>query len=268
MRKLKNIIPATSNETDREIDKKLKDRFEILESMTQAAIDGDIKSLIVSGPAGLGKSFTVEEALEAADPQELNHTVVRGYVKATGLYRTLWEYKEKGQIVIFDDSDSVFGDDTALAMLKAVTDSTERRRVSYLADYDMVDSDANIIPRQFQFDGTIIFITNLDFDALIDKNNKLSPHLAAMVSRSHYIDLAVKTQRDYFIRIKQVLKQGLLANKGLTKAQERKVLKFIDQNSADLREMSLRVALKLADLIKRNPASFEKMAKVTVLRGL
>ena len=41
MRKLKNIIPATSNETDREIDKKLKDRFEILESMTQAAIDGD-----------------------------------------------------------------------------------------------------------------------------------------------------------------------------------------------------------------------------------
>ena len=57
MRKLKNIIPATSNETDREIDKKLKDRFEILESMTQAAIDGDIKSLIVSGPAGLGLSL-------------------------------------------------------------------------------------------------------------------------------------------------------------------------------------------------------------------
>ena len=78
----------------------------------------------------------------------------------------------------------------------------------------------------------------------------------------------MKTQRDYFIRIKQVLKQGLLANKGLTKAQERKVLKFIDQNSADLREMSLRVAIKLADLIKRNPASFEKMARVTVLRGL
>ena len=123
MRKLKNIIPATSNESDREIDKKLKDRFEILEQMTQAAIDGDIKSLIVSGPAGLGKSFTVEEALEAFDPDERNHTVVRGYVKPTGLYKTLWEYKEKGQIVIFDDSDSVFSDDTALAMLKAVTDS-------------------------------------------------------------------------------------------------------------------------------------------------
>ena len=34
MRKLKNIIPATSNESDREIDKKLKDRFEILESIS------------------------------------------------------------------------------------------------------------------------------------------------------------------------------------------------------------------------------------------
>ncbi len=268
MKKLKNQIPATSNETDREIDKKLKDRFDILEQMAQAAIDGDVKSLIVSGPAGLGKSYTIEEALEEADPNEINHTVIRGYVKPTGLYKTLWEYKDKGQIVVFDDSDSVFSDDTALAMLKAVTDSTERRRVSYLAEFNLVDSESQVIPRTFQFDGTIIFITNLDFDALIDKNNKLSPHLSAMVSRSHYIDLAMKTKRDYFIRIKQVVKAGLLQSKGLTQAQERKVLKFIENNSDNLREMSLRVALKLADLIKRNPSTFEKMARVTVLRGL
>ena len=145
MRKI--TIPSRSNETDREIDKKLKNRFSILKLMTQAAISGDVKSLIISGPAGLGKSFTVEEALENWDPEEENHTVVKGYVKATGLFRTLWEYREKGQMIVFDDSDSIFNDDTTLAMLKAVTDSTEKRKVSYLADYDMVDSEANIIPR-------------------------------------------------------------------------------------------------------------------------
>ena len=264
----KNIIPATSNETDKEIDKKLKTRFSILEMMAKAAIEGDIKSLIVSGPAGLGKSFTIEEALEEADPTEKDHTVVKGYVKATGLYRTLWEYKDKGKMVVFDDSDSIFNDDTTLAMLKAVTDSTERRKVSYLSEFNMVDEDANVIPRTFQFDGTIVFITNIDFDAIIEKGNKLAPHLAAMVSRSHYIDLAMKTRRDYFIRIKQVLKQGLLKRKGLTQKDENKVLRFIEKNQDNLREMSLRVALKLADIIKKHPKQFEQIAKVTVTRGL
>ena len=265
----KHTLPLNSNETDKEIDKKLKNRFNILEMMAKAAIEGDIKSLIVSGPAGLGKSYTIEEALEEADPTERNHTVVKGYVKATGLYRTLWDYKDKGKMVVFDDSDSIFNDDTTLAMLKAVTDSTEKRKVSYLSEFNMVDEDSNVIPRTFQFNGTIVFITNIDFDAIIEKGNKLAPHLAAMVSRSHYIDLAMKTRRDYFIRIKQVVKEGLLKKgKGLNQREENKVVRFIENNQDNLREMSLRVALKLADIIRKHPRQFEEIAKVTVTKGL
>ena len=274
MNKNKNVLDlnvqpkAISNETDLQIDQKLKDRFEILEMMTNAAINGDVKSLIVSGPAGLGKSFTVEQALETWDPEELNHTVIRGYVKATGLYKTLYQYRNKGQMIVFDDSDSIFMDDTTLAMLKAVCDSTERRRVSYLSEFNMVDEEsADVIPRSFQFDGTIVFITNLDFDSIIEKGNKLAPHLSAMVSRSHYIDLAMKTRRDYFIRIKQVVKQGLLSAKGLNRHQEVTVMRFIEKHQDKLREMSLRVAIKLADLVKTHPDRFEVMAKVTVCKG-
>jgi hypothetical protein len=264
-----NVQPkAISQETDAQIDQKLKDRFEILEMMTNAAIDGSVKSLIVSGPAGLGKSFTVEQALESWDPEELNHTVIRGYVKATGLYKTLYQYRNKGQMIVFDDSDSIFMDDTTLAMLKAVCDSTERRRVSYLSEFNMVDEEsADVIPRSFQFDGTIVFITNLDFDSIIEKGNKLAPHLSAMVSRSHYIDLAMKTRRDYFIRIKQVVNQGLLSAKGLNRHQEVTVMRFIEKHQDKLREMSLRVAIKLADLVKTHPDRFEVMAKVTVCKG-
>lgn len=274
MNKNKNVLDlnvqpkAISNETDLQIDQKLKDRFEILEMMTNAAINGDVKSLIVSGPAGLGKSFTVEQALETWDPEELNHTVIRGYVKATGLYKTLYQYRNKGQMIVFDDSDSIFMDDTTLAMLKAVCDSTERRRVSYLSEFNMIDeASADVIPRSFQFDGTIVFITNLDFDSIIEKGNKLAPHLSAMVSRSHYIDLAMKTRRDYFIRIKQVVKQGLLSAKGLNRHQEVTVMRFIEKHQDKLREMSLRVAIKLADLVKTHPDRFEVMAKVTVCKG-
>ncbi len=257
-----------TTESDAAIAKKLKDRFEILEDLTNAAIEGDVKSVIVSGPAGLGKSYTVEQALEVWDPDEKKHTVIRGYVKGTGLFKTLWQYRRPGQVIVFDDSDSLFMDDTTLGMLKAVCDSTEKRRVSYLAEFNMIDeTDATVIPRSFVFDGTIIFISNLDFDAVAAKGGKLAPHLSAMISRSHYIDLAMKSRRDYLIRIKQVLKLGLLKARGLDSKQERKVMKFIETNQDSLREMSLRIAIKLGDLLKRNPRTFEKMARVTCCKG-
>ena len=133
----------------------------------------------------------------------------------------------------------------------------------------MVDErTAQVIPRQFQFDGTIVFISNLDFDAIADKGGKLAPHLQAMISRSHYIDLAMKTRRDYLIRMKQVIKEGLLSKRGLSKSQERKVVRFIEKNQDYIREFSLRIAIKLGDLIKRNERTFEKMAKVTCCKGL
>ena len=258
-----------TQETDSQIARKLRDRFEVLEVMTQAALSGDINSLIVSGPAGLGKSYTVEKCLEEWDPQEKKHTVIRGYVKATGLFKTLFQYRNKGQVIVFDDSDSLFLDDSTLAMLKAVCDSTDRRRVSYLAEFNMVDErTAQVIPRQFQFDGTIVFISNLDFDAIAEKGGKLAPHLQAMISRSHYIDLAMKTRRDYIIRMKQVIKEGLLSKRGLSKSQERKVVRFIDTHQNYVREFSLRIAIKLGDLVKRNERTFEKMAKVTCCKGL
>ena len=258
-----------SDETDAEIDRKIRDRFEVLETITNAALYGDINSLIVSGPAGLGKSYTVEDCLAKWDPDERNHTVIRGYVKATGLFKTLYQYRRKGQVIVFDDSDSLFMDDSTLAMLKAVCDSTDRRRVSYLAEYNMIDEDtATLIPRQFQFDGTIVFISNLDFDAIAEKGGKLAPHLTAMISRSHYIDLAMKTRRDYLIRMKQVIKQGLLKKRGLTKRQENRVVSFIEDNQDHIREFSLRIAIKLGDLVRRDGRSFEKMARVTCCKGL
>ena len=260
-------MPVTT-ESDIEIAKKLKERFEILEDLTNAAIEGAVKSVIVSGPPGLGKSYTVEQALEAWDPDEKHHTVIRGYVKGTGLFKTLWQFRRPGQVIVFDDSDSLFMDDTTLGMLKAVCDSTEKRRVSYLAEFNMIDeTDASVIPRTFVFDGTIIFISNLDFDAVAAKGGKLAPHLGAMISRSHYIDLAMKSRRDYLIRIRQVLKLGLLKKRGLDASQERQVMRFIEKNQDNLREMSLRIAIKLGDLLKRNPSKFEKMAQVTCCKN-
>ena len=68
-----------------------------------------------------------------------------------------------------------------------------------------------------------------------------------MISRSHYIDLRMVTKRDYLIRIKQVVAQGLFGSM-LTVDQISKVMDYIEVNVDTLRELSLRMALKIGQL--------------------
>ncbi len=251
-------------ETDDQIEQRIAERFDILDTLTESCISGLARALIVSGPAGLGKSYTVEHRLQAWDPNDLNHTIIKGYVRATGLVKLLYQYRHAGQVIVFDDADTIFFDDTSLNLLKAVCDTTERRRVSWLSEGKLVDDEsAELIPRSFDFEGTIIFISNYDFDAMIDRGHKLAPHLQALVSRSHYIDLAMKTRRDYLVRIRQVIAMGLLSH--LTLDEQADVITFIECNHESLREMSLRIAIKIGALRKQSD-NWEKIARITCCR--
>jgi len=257
-----------STETDAQISARLTERFDILADLADAAISGEARALIVSGPAGLGKSFTIEKTLEKWDPNGSDHTVVKGYVRATGLFKLLWQHKDAGKVLVFDDADTIFFDDTSLNLLKAVCDTTDKRIVSYLSEGKLVDEDtAMVIDNRFEFNGTIIFITNYDFDAMIEKGHKLAPHLQALVSRAHYIDLAMKTARDYMVRIRQVIDAGLLKGRGLTVDQEKDVVDFIVKNQAKLRELSLRIALKVAVIRKSDKKNWEATARVTCCKN-
>jgi hypothetical protein len=262
-------IVSSKVETEEEIETRINERFFVLDEFTNFAVQGEVRSLIISGPAGLGKSYTVEKVLKNWDSSGDNHTVVKGYVKATGLYRLLYQHRFRGQILVFDDADTIFFDDTSLNMLKAVCDTNDTRRVSYMSEYVMIDGDSSeILPKSFEFNGTIIFITNLDFDAMIEKNHKLTPHLQAMVSRSHYIDCGMKSKRDYIVRIKQVMKDGLLTDKGLSYNEQFDVMKFIEDNQDNLRELSLRMALKIGSVRKmNNNGKWQSIARITCCKN-
>ena len=259
-----NIEPA---ETDEQIEAKLAARFEILEMMTHAAIQGDVRALIVSGPPGLGKSYMVHETL-ANSPCSNDHSVVKGYVKATGLFKLLHRHRHAGQVLVFDDADEIFNDDTALTLLKTVCDSSKRRIVSYLSEAILIDEETSErIPKTFEFEGTIVFITNLDFDAIIERGGRLAPHLSALVSRAHYIDLAMKTKRDYLIRIRQVISQGLLNDIGLDEEGKNDVAEFIEEHKDRLRELSLRMALKVAHIRKGGSIHWRRFAVGTCCKN-
>ena len=248
-------------ETDEQILDKLTERFEILEQMTAMAIAGDVRGLIVSGPAGLGKSFTVEHALTRYDPKEEKTEIVKGYMRATGLYKKLWEYRTKGHVLVLDDADTVFFDDISIAFLKAALDTTDRRMIGYHAESTLVDDSGSLIPNKFEFNGTVIFITNYNFDDMIARGHKLAPHLQALVSRSMYIDLKMNTVRDYLIRIRMVLKLGILRALGLNAVEQAEVVAYIETNYDKLRELSLRMAIKIAKC-RKNGGNWQRLVRV------
>ena len=260
-------IPYDNNpsETDEAISARIADRFDILSVLTESCISGDSRALVISGPAGLGKSHTVEHALAQWDPSGNNYTIVKGYVRPTGLVKMLWSYRNAGQVIVFDDADAIFFDDVSLNLLKAVCDTTEKRTVSWLSEAALIDDDTSVrIPRSFQFDGSIIFLSNYDFDAMIAKGHKLAPHLQALMSRSHYLDLSMKSRRDYLVRIQQVIDQGLLSH--LDAFSRLQVRLFVDKNADNMRELSLRSCIKLGNLIKSSPDNWQKIASVTMLK--
>ena len=263
---LGQVFAEETHETDEQILARLDERFEVLEDMTAMAFTGDVKGLVVSGPPGVGKSFTIFDAIKQIDDSRVE--VISGKVKTTGLFKLLYRHRKPGHVVVFDDSDTILTDEDSLNMLKKVIDTMKDRNVSYLADYDMVDeASGDVIPKTFKFEGSIIFITNLDFDALIGRGHRLAPHLEAIVSRSHYIDLAMKTRRDYMLRIKQVIGQGMLTEQGLTDIQTKEVVDFIEENQDNLRELSLRIAVKLGVLC-RTQKNWKRTARVTCCRGI
>jgi hypothetical protein len=264
------IALETLPESDEEVIERIRQRFEILDEMATAATTGDIRAMIVSGPPGVGKSYGVERIVEKAclfdmvSGKRLRAEVVKGSATALGLYSTLYKYSDSNCVLVFDDCDSILVDDVALNLLKGALDSGKKRKISWLSDSNLLRREG--IPDSFNFNGSVIFITNLKFDQM--KSQKLRDHLDALQSRCHYLDLTLDTMRDKVLRIKQIAKDGeLFSEYDFDQAVQDEIISFLEENKNKFREMSLRMAIKVADLRKSFPLKWKAMAEVTCMRS-
>jgi hypothetical protein len=262
--------PTRSTETDEQAMDRIRERFDILHEMTKATVTGDIRAMIVSGPPGVGKSFGVEQEIEKAclfdklAGKRLRAEVVKGSATPIGLYQTLYKYSDSNCVIVFDDCDSILLDDVALNLLKGALDSGKKRKISWLSESSSLRREG--IPDSFEFKGSAIFITNLKFDKM--KSQKLRDHLDALQSRCHYLDLTLDTMRDKILRIKQIAKDGVLfADYDFTPEVQDDIIDFMDANQNRLREMSLRMAIKIADLRKMSVLNWKRLAETTCMKS-
>ena len=256
-------------ETELEAMDRIAMRFSVLDEMSKACIAGDIRAMIVSGPPGVGKSHGVTTQMEKASMfdkisgKRPRFEIVKGAISGIGLFATLYKYSDSKNVLVFDDCD-VWEDQDALNVLKGALDSGKTRRISWNKDSRLLRDEG--VPNTFNFNGSVIFITNLNFADR--RSNKIKAHLEALQSRCHYLDLTIDTERDKMLRIKQVHRDadgGLFADYDFEADQSQMVLDFMWDNQDKLREISLRMALKIADLVKISP-NWRNLATATCMK--
>lgn len=227
----------------------INERFSFVEKLVNMVASNIQPSAIITGEGGLGKTYTVTKTLEANGYKDISDladfqvgtivntrrcfTMVKGYSTAKGLYRTLFENNKS--IIVFDDCDAVLKDPVALNLLKGALDSYGKRIISWNAD--MKDDD---LPRSFNFEGRVIFISNMEQDR-IDQ---------AIRSRSMMIDLSMTADQ-------KIDRMEFIANSAeflpeFTKEHKQDALALIREVANEAKEISLRTLISVTKIRASN----------------
>ena len=248
---------------------RINERFTVLWNLANGVVKGVVRSMIVSGAPGVGKSHTINEVLgEAALKGKIKFKMIHGMVTPIHLYKLLYENRNAQDVIVLDDSDDVFKDETALNLLKAALDTSKRRHVSYFSESRLLKDED--IPCEFDYEGAIIFITNMDFQRYIDADRgNFARHFAALKDRSLYLDLKLHRAKDLVAWIQyMVTKRDILVQSAdLSKDEQKMVLDFIGTNYEKISDLSIRTALKLAQFIKMDAKGWEATARMITFRS-
>lgn len=104
-----------------------------LSQLVEMACKGSLRSLLIYGGPGTGKTFTIMQTIKNA-----GMVAGKDYVKISGkaspiaIYQTLFMFREGGMI-LFDDCDSMWGNEDATNILKAALDTSPVREISWNA---------------------------------------------------------------------------------------------------------------------------------------
>lgn len=271
-RRTKAQIEAARHE---QMTQQIQERFDLMEDMVLAVKRGAIPSMVITGPAGIGKSHTLEKLLnkfmvpiKQDDGNYFNSvTIVKGAISGINLYGLLFEYRRPGQLIVFDDCDSVFWRPDCANVLKAVLDTTPKRMVSWMTQAPYLKQ--NGIPQQFNFKGSVIFCTNFIFDEVVRKKN--FAHIMALESRTFFFDTTL-TEENKIIWIRHLARESNLLKRfvydedpEIDKQKKEEMVNFLFQHKSALREISLRTLIKVSQLVVAFPDRWQDMARKTLM---
>lgn len=229
-----------------EYGKPLKEQLEAMEQLATLVARKSVPSLMISGGAGIGKSYLVEKSVrDVLGPESagkwVSHT---GTISPVEAYRQL--YRNNGKTIVFDDIDTLFKTEEGRNVLKGALDTKPVRSVAWLkrnpnmydpkvvtdpAERKRLENDHDMVPNKFDYNGSVIFISNKPI-------TEIDPD-GAIASRSLSINLTPNPKEvlEYMEHILPFIVVDVVADNGQTYRVD----------------APIEVKKKVLDIIKKNP---------------
>jgi hypothetical protein len=245
--------------------KDVLETYETVQTMTEmfATNPNSVsRGLLISGNAGMGKTHFVKEAFKSADTDENNVTFVKGSsVTAPAMFCLLYQSREKGQIIVFDDTDIIHKSSAERAaildMFKAATEPTLESRILgwHRATPNQLMKD-NDVPMEYDFQGSIVWITN---DSIEEMRKVCKGHWNAIASRFTQIEAWFEDHQKIAYTLHLIEHIDMLGKNCTVKVGGWNdeviddTVTYMNEHYRHLKDITPRTAIKIADIRNTYP---------------
>lgn len=249
--------------------KRVINKFETIEAVATKFLTGDMaqRGMLISGDAGTGKSHYIMKAFIDTDTTSRVSYYKSENFTPPALYTILWKNRRKGDVIVFDDCalEGLTGQgfQNLVGWLKGGLDISKdknKKMIGYRAATKNALFEEEGVEPQFAFEGSIIWITNSSFEKL---SKKFGEHWDAIQTR--FIPVPVKLTREekymytqYLISELDILGEKCEAKEGgYSDEVIDNTIEYLSENYESLREVTPRVAIKVADTMSVYPDMWE-----------
>jgi hypothetical protein len=247
--------------------KRVIEKFTTIQNISEVFVTGNSaqRGLLISGDAGTGKSHYVKQAFITT-----NTTTKVDYQKsktftAPALYAKLWENRRKGDVIVFDDCslESLTGEsfNKFVSWMKGGLEiSKDKKMIGYEAATKNKLFEELGVESEFSFEGSIIWITNARFDKLA---KKFGDHWDAIKTRFMGIEVFLTKEEKYMYtnflinEVKMLGENCEAIEGGYSDEIINATLNYLDENYENIKEITPRVAVKVADTMNSYPTMWK-----------
>lgn len=213
-----------------------------------------IRGMIVSGDAGVGKTYNVKMALAQIGAAGNVEILKGGKITAASLYVKLYQNRQQHRILVLDDCDIIHHQDRQqiIPMLLGATELGPKGEVTWEVARKNPLMEAANAPTKFDFEGSIIWITN---DTIEDIAAKAKQWKSALLSRFNMSKCYFTDEQKFMYTLYLVQQCDMLGKKcqehknGYPKAIIDQALDYMSDHYRDLVEITPRQAIKIADIM-------------------
>ena len=251
-------------------------QFRSIEMLTQSFADSSVpfetRGLLISGDAGMGKTHAVARGLALANPKKV--VPLQGSsISAARFFAELYECREQGSVLVIDDVDIIHKTRAELSqfldLIKGATEMTsDARQIQWLRTNKNNFLTSRHMPESFDFQGSLIWITNDTFDEIA---KKAKGHWHAIKSRFLTKQFHLKPYEKVQYTLHLITDGALLGENcnvvagGFPDNIIDDTTKYIQKNWKKFEDMTPRNAMQLASIMHRFPDSWETFVESQML---